>query len=208
MKKLKFLLLSIMLCIVSFIGYSTVTCVSNYLSPSDEYKTDSIELVIDSLQNEIDSTRQELIKEVTSYIENSHDKFDKKVGVYFVDQFIDNNIDLCFGLAQAKIETNFGSLGAGKSRKSMFGVYNRNYKSYEDCIDHYLSNLHKNYINDSRDIHVLMKNYTTHSGHRYAEDLDYERKLTAQYKIIRTSTRIEYLESQYRQLRDELRRLT
>ena len=55
---------------------------------------------------------------------------------------LENDIDICFILAQGTIETHLGTTGIGRTRKSIFGVY-KTYPSYEACINDYARILKK-----------------------------------------------------------------
>ena len=161
---------------------------------------DSTEFFIDSINN----IRQELIEETKTYILKTVPKAHSNIDIivpHLVDHSLGNNIDLCFVLAQCKIETLFGTAGMGRSqsKKSMFGI-NKKYKTYEECIIHYISNLKRNYLSKNRNIHHLMKNFITHNGHRYAADPKYEPKLKKQYNEIKRKTNIDNLEQEYRKL--------
>lgn len=161
---------------------------------------DSTEILIEQKEE----IRQQLIAETKEYILKTVPKAHSNVDIiapHLVDQSLGNNIDLCFILAQCKIETAFGTAGMGRSqsKKSMFGI-NKTYRTYEECIDHYIANLKKNYLSKSRTIFDLMKHYVTHNGHRYAADPKYEPKLQNQYHEIKKKTQIDNLEQEYREL--------
>ncbi|MCH5166953.1 MAG: glucosaminidase domain-containing protein [Erysipelotrichales bacterium] len=152
-----------------------------------------------------DSIRQELIKETKEYILKTVPKAKSNVEMVvepMVEHALGNNIELSFMLAQAQIETAFGTAGIGRanSKKSMFGVMKRTYETYEDCILHYIVNLKKNYLVNGRTIHHLMKNYVTVSGYRYAGDRSYESKVKRLYLHIKSKTKIDSLEDEYRKI--------
>lgn len=162
---------------------------------NDEY----FELIIKQ-----DLVKQELLTETKQYILNSVPKAKLNVDnivEHLVNQSLGNNVDLCFVLAQCKIETAFGTAGMGRSqsKKSMFGI-NRTYHTYQDCISHYMKNLKKNYLSDERTVHDLMNKYVTHNGHRYASDPRYEKTLKNQYHEIKNKTKIDNLEKEYLEL--------
>ena len=156
-----------------------------------------------------DSIKQELIKETKEYILKSVPKAKSNVEMVvepMVEHALGNNIELPFMLAQAQIETCFGTAGIGRSnsKKSMFGVMKRTYETYEDCILHYIVNLKKNYLANGRTIHHLMENYVTIRGHRYAGDRSYESKVKKLYLHIKSKTKIDNLENEYRKIEELL----
>lgn len=157
-------------------------------------KVDSTQ--VDSMNKKIaqDSIRQELYKEVESYIRKYTTRFDKDITKHLVDECIINGIDICFCLAQAQIETNFGTAGIGNSRKSMYGVY-RTYKSRNASTTDWINLIKKNYLGQKKTIHHLMKNYVTLIGsYRYSSNKNYERDLKKTYTSIKNSTKIYKLQ--------------
>ena len=99
------------------------------------------------------------------------------------DIALENDIDICFILAQGTIETHLGTTGIGKSRHSIFGVY-RTYKDYDECINAYAKLLKKSYLTKGHTEKDLMQRYVTTGGARYAGDTLYEQRLTNTYKGI------------------------
>jgi flagellum-specific peptidoglycan hydrolase FlgJ len=99
------------------------------------------------------------------------------------DIALENDIDICFILAQGTIETHLGTTGIGKSRHSIFGVY-RTFKDYDECINAYAKLLKKSYLTRGRTERDLMKRYVTTGGARYAGDTQYEQRLSKTYRDI------------------------
>lgn len=108
---------------------------------------------------------------------------------------LENNIDICFILAQGTIETNLGTNGIGRTKKSLFGIY-KTYKSYEECIDDYVKLLKTKYLVGGKTHHHLMKKYVNKNGHRYAGNMKYERMLKEKYTEIRNNTSIYKLQQE------------
>lgn len=113
----------------------------------------------------------------------------KEIAKTIVDIALENDIDICFILAQGTIETHLGTTGMGRTRKSIFGV-RKTYRSYEHCIDSYAKLLKKSYLIKGRTEYDLMKRYVNISGSRYAGDLKYERRLKEKYYEILNTTKI------------------
>ena len=106
---------------------------------------------------------------------------------------LENDIDICFILAQGTIETHLGTTGIGRTRKSIFGVY-KTYPSYEACINDYARILKKCYLTRGRNEHDLMKHYVTTGGARYAGNPNYEAELKKKYLEIKRKTNLHDLQ--------------
>ena len=156
-----------------------------------------------------DSVKNKLIEEVENYIYANFPKAHKTIPTSLVEIGLEHKIDIMFMMAQTQIETHYGTLGAGResSRRSLFGVANRKYDSYEKAISDYVSVLKKSYLTRSRTEKHLMRNYTTVSGKRYAENPNYEVDLKGAYTSINKKTRIKSLQEEYHKF-DEKERKT
>lgn len=146
-----------------------------------------------------DSIQNALINEVSCYIRQQAPKSHQFIPKYLVQAGLANNIDICFMMAQTQIETNFGTLGAGResSRRSMFGVINKKYTNYKDAINHYCIVLKKYYLVKGRTEKHLMTKYVTGTGGRYAGDPNYEQSLKKAYAQIKRTTNIALLQEEY-----------
>lgn len=122
---------------------------------------------------------------------------------YAVVEECDNyNIDIKFVLAQAEIESHFGTKGIGAKLNNVFnvGVFDnlsteevqKNYKyNYpNESIEPYLKLLINNYLVNKLE-GDLMQNYVDINGNRYATDKHYESKLKDKYNSICSSTKID-----------------
>ena len=114
-----------------------------------------------------------------------------------INEALENDIDICFILAQGTIETHLGTTGIGKTRKSIFGIY-KTYSSYERCIKDYIRVLKKFYLVHKRTEQHLMKQYANISGHRYAGDKGYEQRLRKTYAEIIKTTNIHELQTRFK----------
>jgi flagellum-specific peptidoglycan hydrolase FlgJ len=172
-----------------------------YKAPNIEVVETTIDTVID---NDIikDSIKNEIIQEVAKYIKTKTSKSHEFIPKYLVHAGLSNNIDICFMMAQTQIETNYGTLGAGResSRRSMFGVIKRNYPDYESAINHYCEVLKKYYLVKGRTEQHLMTKYVTSKGGKYAGDPNYEKSLKTAYNSIKRSTKIYSLQQEYYRL--------
>jgi flagellum-specific peptidoglycan hydrolase FlgJ len=138
----------------------------------------------------------QLFEHVYNYISqvSKRDSTEKtEIAKTIINAALENNIDICFILAQGTNETHIGTTGIGTTRKSIFGIY-KTYKSYESCINDYIRILKKNYLTKGRTCHDIMKHYVTTNGSRYAEYTGYERKLKKKYHQIKHKTNIYQLQ--------------
>ena len=167
------------------------------------YKEET-KILIDSVAtapsiNVSDSIKNKLIKEAENYIFSRFPKANKKLPTYIVENGLEHDIDILFMMAQTKIETSFGTAGAGRetSRRSLFGVANRRYTSYENAIEDYIAILKKSYLTKGRTEVHLMNKYTTTNGGRYAANPNYESELKGAYSEINKKTNIKQLQMEY-----------
>lgn len=153
-----------------------------------------------------DSIQQMLVNEVTSYLKKKSTSAHKFIPKYLVQAGLNHNIDICFMMAQARIETNFGTMGAGResSRCSLFGVAFRKYGDYEIAINDYCELINKSYLGNGRTEKHLMTKFVTHNGIRYASCPKYEEKLTRIYKDIVRKTNIQSLQNEWNEMQNRL----
>lgn len=144
----------------------------------------------------------ELKTEVKNYITKFYPNCPDEISEKLVEAGLFENIDICFMMAQAQIETCYGKNGIGRanSRHSIFGVESKRYASYRDAIYDYVRLLKKSYLVNGKTEHNLMRRYVNKSGNRYATNPRYEAELSAAYKTIVSKTAIPQLQQQYRQL--------
>lgn len=156
--------------------------------------SDSIIVTNDSPQ--YNQLYDSLLNEVKTYIKIYHKTAPDVISESIVKYGLQYNIDICFMLAQTKIETCFGKAGIGRStsRKSLFGVEKRKYKSYDECIEHYITVLNKYYLVNGKTEQDLLKKYVSKSGHRYAQNPIYEKDLKKTYNHIKNKTNIVNLQ--------------
>ena len=154
------------------------------------------------VNKEYDSTYAAVLKVTANYINKQAPKAHNDLPKYLLDAALEYDIDLCFMMAQTQLETNFGTLGAGreKSRRSLFGVYMKKYTSYEYAIDDWCNLLNKSYLGKGRTEEHLMNSYTSHSGKRYAENPSYEISLKSTYKSIVKSTGLKQMQTELKNM--------
>lgn len=149
-----------------------------------------------------DSIQQILVNEVTSYLKKQSPSAHKFIPKYLVQAGLNHNIDICFMMTQTQLETNFGTVGAGResSRRSLFGVAFRKYDDYENAINDYCRLLNKSYLGKGRTEKHLMTKFVTHSGAKYASYPKYEAELTRIYKDIVRKTSIQSLQAEWNEM--------
>ena len=149
-----------------------------------------------------DSITSQLINEVKSYLRMQSPKAHHFIPKYIVQAGLNNDIDICFMMAQTQLETNFGTVGAGResSRRSLFGISARRYVDYESATNDYCKLLHKHYLGKGRTEKHLMTKYVTHRGARYAGNPNYEAELSRTYRDIVRKTNIRTLQTEWNKM--------
>lgn len=116
------------------------------------------------------------------------------------------NVDIKFVLAQAEIESHFGTKGIGSRLNNVFniGVFDNlteetvkssyKYTYPNESIEPYLKLITSKYLVNKTEMD-LMHNYIDINGNRYASDKYYEAKLRDKYHHISTSTKIDNLQN-------------
>lgn len=172
----------------------------NYLriTPIDDSLLNINEYII---QQKKDSLRNLMIREVQDFIDNKAPKAHSDIAALLVDNGLNEDIDIAFMMAQAHLETNFGTAGAGKpsSRHSLFGV-NGKFKNYSDAIVKYTQLLKKNYLTHGRTEQDLLSKYTTSRGSRYCPNPSYEATLRNYYRGVTLVSNIRDIQKQYNAL--------
>lgn len=119
-----------------------------------------------------------------------------------IDECEKYTIDIKFVLAQAEIESHFGTKGIGSKLNNVFnvGVFdgyspekvakNFKYDYPNESIEPYLKLLTERYLVEKLEGDLLI-NYVDVNGNRYASDEHYEEKLRNKYDLISTSTKID-----------------
>ena len=174
----------------------------NHINSDKIYDVNDINIETPVINKEYDSTYAAVLKATANYINKQAPKAHNDLPKYLLDAALEYDIDLCFMMAQTQLETNFGTLGAGreKSRRSLFGVYTKKYTSYEYAIDDWCNLLHKSYLGKGRTEEHLMNSYTSHSGKRYAENPSYEISLKSTYKSIVKSTGLKQMQTELKNM--------
>ena len=164
-----------------------------------------IHLAVDTIRTR-ENIKDELIVEVTKYINTKTNKHHQFIPKYLVHAGLNYDIDICFMMAQTQLETCYGTLGAGResSRRSLFGVAIQKYSDYEKAIEAYCKLLHKSYLGHGKTEQHLLTKYVTFSNKRYASNPNYEKELRTAYNHIKKNTHIYNLQQEYKNMNDEI----
>ena len=122
-------------------------------------------------------------------------------GLFLLNKCQEYNVDLVFVLAQATLESHFGTTGMAKKTNSVFNIGAYDGKSshaisskykYENpnlSIDPYLTLLNDSYL-DGKSEEELLSNFVNKHGKRYASYKNYEKELQIIIKRIEDDTDI------------------
>lgn len=153
--------------------------------------------------------KSELVKEVKVYID-SVAPTSNLTGYAIVDYSEKYDLDIKFVLAQAQIESHFGTTGMALKTNSVFNVGAYDSASYDNIngkfkykhpdysIEPYMQLLYKDYITGTKTELDLMAKYVNKNGKRYSSNANYENDLFNLYKRIDKTTRITELQGEMR----------
>jgi beta-N-acetylglucosaminidase len=143
----------------------------------------------DTYEIQHDSLRLELISEVDSLIKINAPSSGLNADE-LVDASINYNIDLIFMLAQAKLESNFGTSGMAAKSNSVWNIYAYDSSSYSEVLKYdnpnesihtYAKILKLDYLSDSVKEVDLLNSFVNKDGLRYASNELYEDTLSRIY---------------------------
>ena len=157
-----------------------------------------------------DSLYDSLVRDVDNYIKNSAPK-SKISAKSIVDACLEHEMNISFVLAQAKLESNFGTAGIAKKTNSVWNVNSYDgrsaayiiknklgYSHPDESIIPYINLLKTKYLVDKSEEHLL-QNFVSVNGYRYASNKNYEKLLNNIYIKISRST-IQSLFEEYKNL--------
>ena len=137
-----------------------------------------------------------LISHVERYIKSKAPNSEVS-GRAIVDNCLKYDMDLSFALAQAQLESNFGTAGIAKKTNSVWNVnsydnrtaeyinnHNLGYSHPNESIEPYMLLIKNKYLTESKTINHLLYNFISNSGHRYASNEQYEYHLRSIYNKI------------------------
>lgn len=155
--------------------------------------------------NESRKTYRCLVKEVDAYIKSKSDAdLSAELLVYHC---IRDSVPIVLALAQGQIESGLGSAGRAVKTKSIWnvGAYDNrthknstSYSSFNESIPAYTSLIRTRYR--SADPY---RNFVDSRGLRYATDPNYEHKLSRQSSYIKSTTKIDSLQTRLKTIHDD-----
>lgn len=174
---------------------------------ASNHNTNNNEQIITN--NHLSELKLKIATEIDSYMDCIAPK--NKVNSVILFELCDEyNIDVRFAIAQAQIESHFGTKGTAAKTNSMFNVgafdghsaakQKRNgygYNTVNDSIEPYLKLLKNNYLVNGKTINNLMINYVNKYGMRYASSTQYEKMLRVTYNRINKTTKLDILLKEY-----------
>lgn len=141
------------------------------------------------LESKYDAAREALAVEVDKYIETVAPTADIDA-LNLIDLCSEYNVDIRFALAQAHIESHFGTKGTAARTNSVFnvGAYDGysaakqikngyGYKHPDYSVEPYLRLLTTRYLVDGKTEDDLLDDFVDVNGHRYASSTTYESML-------------------------------
>lgn len=150
--------------------------------------------------------KTQLVDEVSRYIDEASGGKSMLTATHLVDQCLEYDVDICFVLAQAHVESHFGTEGLARRTHSVFNVGAGDGCSYDTLNERYLYThpdssvvpylelLTTRYLVNDKTEKDLMKCFATPGGKRYASNVDYEKKLRRRYDVLVKSTKIKELQ--------------
>ena len=148
------------------------------------------------------ATKEKCVNNIQHYIDSVAPNSSLNA-IEVLDACEEYNIDIVFVLAQAQLESHFGTTGVAYKTNSVWNVMaydgrtaedmNRNghgFKHPDYSIRPYLQLLCNNYLGEEKTEYDLLRKFESLQGKRYASDKNYEKKLTDIYNRMMESTNI------------------
>lgn len=193
--------LSLMVCLFVITFYFIGSGISN---KSNDPDGPGYEYVVYRSMTELHyySLKEDLVTEIDKYIDSVAPSSALN-GITILDECDNYNVNLCFVLAQAQLESHFGTQGIGGDINSPWNVHVFDNKSSDDMrrskhkYDHpdkairpYLELLNNKYLRQGKTEYDLMHNFVNINGDRYASNPKYESMLSSLYVKIVNDTDI------------------
>ena len=190
---------------MSVCAYGIILCL-NWVSealkgPDYPNKTEVVEVVevtnighardsyVGRLESKFDAAREALAVEVDKYISTVAPTADIDA-LNLIDLCAEYNVDIRFAIAQAHVESHFGTKGTAARTNSIFnvGAYDGysaakqikngyGYKHPDYSVEPYLKLITTRYLIDGKTEDDLLDNYVDVNGNRYASCTTYESML-------------------------------
>lgn len=160
-------------------------------------------------ESKLITLKREIATEIDLYMDKIAPK-NKVNSIMLFELCSEYKVDVRFAMAQAQIESHFGTCGTASKTNSMFNVgafdghsaakQKRNgygYNTVNDSIEPYLKLLKSSYLVNGKTINHLMINYVNKYGMRYASSTEYEKMLRGVYNKINKTTKLDILLKEY-----------
>lgn len=202
----------ILFCFFIFIGFVLIYSAITHRKYDKYHCYSSYEIFQETNHLRYDSLKLDLSNKVDQYIAQVSGNSSALNGLVIVDHCIENDIDLCFVLAQGEQESHFGTQGIARKTNSVFNVYAFDGKDYNainkdgkyahpnDCVKPYIILLKRDYLIDGKTEYDMLNEYINKNGARYASSETYEKDLLEKITKIKTSTEIDVI---YQSLRKQ-----
>lgn len=200
MEKFRITLNSICILIVAIIATISFFWSIPEKNKSGTYNT--AEEYIKELQVSYQGVKSDLVDAVQHYIDSVSPNSGLRA-LPLIENCEKYEIPIIFTLAQAEIESHFGTTGLAYRTNSVWnvGAYSdysfedikHRYKNPNDCIDTYIQLLVNNYL-QNKTIEDLLDSFVDVNGNRYATDKYYEVKLRTVYDYIQQHYNIDELQ--------------
>lgn len=199
----------------------TICTVYATVLPTDN-ETDSTiymrDVYIQRLESKFDATREQLAVEVDSYIKSVAPN-SSLTSLNLIDLCSKYDVDIRLALAQAHVESHFGTKGTAARTNSVFNVgafdghsaskqikNGYGYKHPDYSVEPYLKLLTTRYLVQGKTEEDLIKNFVDKNGHRYAAGKTYEIALKERWCYIDKHTNIATVYNEYKMYKIQLGR--
>lgn len=148
-----------------------------------------------------DSLKWSLVQQINDYIISVAPSSSLN-GLVLLNNCLKYDIDICFVLSQAEVESHFGTAGIARKTNSVFNVFafdghsyneinkNGKYRHPNDCVEPYVCLIKQEYLVGGKTEYDLLNNYVNKNGKRYASSEDYEHILYDKIIKIKNTTNI------------------
>lgn len=178
------------------IAFSTHSCTREKYHHYTTY-----EIYISQNKLIFDSLKWSLAQQVDNYIICAAPSSSLS-GLVLLNNCLKYDIDICFVLSQAEVESHFGTAGIARKTNSVFNVFafdghsyneinkNGKYRHPNDCVEPYMRLIKQDYLVNGKTEYDLLNNYVNKNGKRYASSEDYEHILYDKIVKIKNTTNI------------------
>ena len=194
-----------------FVGIILLLAYALVASQKQHSPTNKLKATIELQHNELQywKYKDSLYVSIKDYI-NKIAPTSSVDALYLINTCDESDIDIRFVMAQAQLESHFGTRGMAAKTNQMFNVgaydnasYDKIHKDYKYenvnlSIKPYLRLLRTKYLCYEKTTADLLNKYEDHNHRRYASDPSYETKLKSIYNRINTDSLNRLLNNYYK----------